>query len=97
MSTLIIIVLVLILTLLVCGFLAYRYIKRKIRNKLIDKGAELVSKAATTYLNEEAAKKVNNVTGDAAEAIKSGGAAGLTMMATKKGLEYIGESQNGKA
>jgi high-affinity Fe2+/Pb2+ permease len=77
---------IVVIILLVCCFY---YIKRKIRNKLIDKGADIVTKTAGKYLNEKNASKINLATNITAETLKEG----VIKTATKKGLEIAKEAK----
>jgi len=67
--------------LLICCF---RYVKKKIRNKIIDKGAGIITKATEKYLNENTASKINLATNATAETLKNGN---LMTTVAKKGLD----------
>jgi len=62
-----------------------RYLKKKIRNKIIDTGKDIITGATRKILNEETANKVNEATNTTAEIIK-GGKSVLIMTAAKKGI-----------
>jgi len=78
-----VIVVIVLIVLLVC---CLGYIKKRIQNKLIDKGADMITKATGEYLDEETAGKVNNVTNATAKILK-GSKMDLVKAAAKKGLE----------
>jgi Na+/phosphate symporter len=73
--------------LLVCCFW---YIKKKIRNKIIDKGADIIAKATGKYLDEKTAGKVSRAASTAAETLKKGNA---MKTAAKKGLEMARDAK----
>ncbi|MDR2554923.1 MAG: hypothetical protein LBC64_05790 [Fibromonadaceae bacterium] len=73
-------ILVAVIALLIYGFF---YIKRKIRNKIIEKGADIITKTTGKYLDEETASKINRATNVTAETLKEG----VIKTAAKKGLE----------
>ena len=64
----IIVVTVVIVLLILC----VRYIKKKIRNKIIDTGANIIKKTSENILNEEAAGIVNEAVNVTAEVLKGG-------------------------
>jgi len=78
-----VIVAVVIVILVICFI---RYLKKKIRNKIVDAGKEIINETTRNILNEEAANKVSEVTNITAEVIK-GGKFTLISKAAKKGLE----------
>jgi len=80
-----VIVVVVIVVLLTC---CIRYLKKKIRNKIIDTGSDLIKNTTGKILNEETANKVNDVTNAAAEIIKGGNSNLLTTVA-KKGISKL--------
>jgi len=84
----VILTVVVIAILLVCCF---RYIKKKIRNKIIDKGADIITKATGKYLDEKMANKVNIVTNVTAETLKNGN---VTTTVAKKGFEIARQEFN---
>ena len=78
-----ILVIVVITVLLVFCF---RFIKKKIKNKIIDTGADIITKTTGNFLNEETASKVNEVTNVTAEILKKG-KIGLITTTMKQELE----------
>ena len=62
------------------------YIKKKIRNKIIDIGTDIVKKTSGDVLDEKTASKVNEAA-DVTAKIAKGGKIALIAMAAKKGLE----------
>jgi multisubunit Na+/H+ antiporter MnhC subunit len=77
-----------IAVLLVC---CIRHIKKKIRNKIIDTGANIITKAAGNIVDEKTASKVNEVTNIAAEIAKGGKPA--LIMTAKKVLEITKDKE----
>jgi len=73
MSILIIIIaaLVAIIALLIYCF---RYVKKKIRNKIIDITADIITETTGKYVNEKNANKINTATNIAAQTLKKGNA-----------------------
>ena len=62
----IIVVIVVIVLLILC----FQYIKKKLRNKIIDTGADIIKKTTGNILNEEAADRVNEAVGVTAKILK---------------------------
>jgi len=82
------IIIIAVLTIIVIAILLlcfFWYIKKKIRNKVIDKGADLVTKASEKYLDEKIASKVNLATNVTAETLKNG----IISTVTKQGLDRM--------
>jgi lipoprotein signal peptidase len=77
-----------IAVLLVC---CIRHIKKKIRNKIIDTGTNIITKATGNILDEKTANKVNEVTNITAEIVKGGKPALIT--AAKKALEITKDKE----
>jgi len=84
------VIVVVIIILLICCF---RYIKNKIRNKIIDKGADIITKTSGKYFGEETAGKINRATNITAETLKEG----IIKTAAKKGLEMAKEAKKNDA
>jgi predicted Holliday junction resolvase-like endonuclease len=74
-------ILVAVIALLVCCF---RYIKKKIRNKVIDITTDIITETTGKYLDEKTASKVNYATSITAETLKKGDA---MKTVARKGLE----------
>ena len=87
----IIVVIVVIVLLILC----VRYIKKKLRNKIIDTGAEIIKKTTGNILNEEAAGIVNE-TADVTAKILKGGKKELIKAAAKKGFEMARDNKRDK-
>ena len=77
------IVVVSIAVLLVFLFL---FIKKLIKNKIIDAGAEVITKTTNELFNEKTASKINKVT-DISAKIAKGGKMAIIKMAVKNSLE----------
>ena len=86
------IVVVVVIALLVFCFL---YIKKKIRNKIIDTGADIIKRTTENILNEEAASIVNEAA-DVTARILKGGKKELIKTAAKKGWEIAKDSGKDK-
>jgi Na+-transporting methylmalonyl-CoA/oxaloacetate decarboxylase gamma subunit len=69
-----------------------RHIKKKIRNKVIDTGANIITKTAKNFVDEKTANKINEVTNITAEIVKSGKPGLIT--AAKKVLKITEEKKN---
>ena len=89
-----VIVILVIVAILVFILFCVRYVKRKIRNKIIDVGADILTKTTEKVLDEETASKVNNATSIAAETLKKGSV--MTVVA-KKGFEIAMDAKKSKA
>jgi predicted Holliday junction resolvase-like endonuclease len=74
-------IIVAVIALLVCCF---RYIKKKIRNKVINITTDIITETTGKYLDEKTASKVNYATNITAETLKKGDA---MKTVAKKGLE----------
>jgi len=90
-SSIIIIAVLAIIAIAILLICCFRYIKKKIRNKIIDKGAGLVTKTAEKYLDEKTASKVNLVTNVTAETLKDG----IVTTAVRKGLDITKQGFDG--
>jgi uncharacterized membrane protein len=64
----IIVVAIVIVLLILC----VRYIKKRIRNKIIDTGADIIKKTSENILNEEAAGIVHEAVNVTAKVLKGG-------------------------
>jgi len=62
------------------------FIKKLIKNKIIDAGAEVITKTTNELFDEKTAGKVNKVT-DISAKIAKGGKMAIIKMAAKKSLE----------
>ena len=67
---------------------------RWIRNKIIDKGADIITKTTGEILNENTARQVNEITNITAETLKSGKTTDLIAVAAKKGLEMTKDKKS---
>ena len=95
MNSLIIAVVVFVVV-VTSSVLLLSYIKKKIRNKLIDKGADIITKAAGNVLDEEAAGKVSKATNATAKILKNGKKTELISEVAKKGFELVKERSDEK-
>jgi cell division protein FtsN len=86
----------------IAGLLIFfiQHMKKKLRNKIIDTGANIITKAAKNIVDEKTANKINEAAGITAEILKSGKPglqaslqAGLITTA-KKVLEITDEKKN---
>jgi ABC-type Na+ efflux pump permease subunit len=84
MSNWIIVIAVLVAVIALLVF-CFRYIKKKIRNKIIDITADIVTETTGKYFGEETASKINRATNVTAETLKKGNANAIRAVA-KKGL-----------
>jgi hypothetical protein len=82
----VVIAVIAVIILLVCCFY---YIKKKIQNKIIDKGADIITKTTGKYFGEETASKINRATKVTSETLKEG----VIKTVAKKGLEIAMEAK----
>jgi len=87
----IIVVIVVIVLLILC----VRYIKKKLRNKIIDTGTDIIKKTTGNILNEESAGIVNEAADVTAKILK-GGKIELIKAAAKKGFETANGNERDK-
>lgn len=92
MSSLIIVVAMLLVVMILLAYVFF-YIKRKIRNKIIEKGADIITKTTEKYFDEETAGKINRATNATAETIIKGN---VMKTAAKKGFEMAKDARKNK-
>ena len=77
---------IVVIAVIVLLILCVRYIKKKIKNKIIDTGADIIKKTSENVLNEKDAGIVHEAVNVTAQVLK-GGKIELIKAAAKKGFD----------
>ena len=91
-----IIVVIVVIVVIVLLILCVRHIKKKLKNKIIDTGADIIKKTSGNILNEEGAGVVNEAVDVTAQILKGGNKIELIKAAAKKGFETAKDNEKDK-